>query len=76
MRMIAKLEKPLRRQVTIDREPWIVTLSVDGLKLARKRKRKGLELRWKDLVRGDAALAVALNTSMRAAGPLRRSARS
>ena len=63
--MTTKLDGSLRREIAIDGEPWVVTLSSDGLKLARKRKRKGLELRWNELVRGDAALAAALNASLR-----------
>lgn len=34
-------------------------------KLTPKGRRKGHELRWKDLVSGEAALAVALNASLR-----------
>ena len=36
-----------------------------GLKLTRKGHRKGVELEWSALVSGDAALAVALNASLR-----------
>jgi hypothetical protein len=63
--MTTKLEKALRREVTISREPWVVTITPTGLKLTRKGRRKGLELEWKSLVSGDAALAVALNASLR-----------
>jgi hypothetical protein len=37
------------------------------LKLVAKGKRKGQELAWKDLVSGHAALAVALNASLKQA---------
>jgi hypothetical protein len=63
--MTTRLEKPLRREVRIDREPWVVTLTPAGIKLTRKGRRKGLELEWKALANGDAALAVALNASLR-----------
>ena len=62
--MTTKLDGSLRREIAIEGEPWIVTLSPEGLKLARKRKRKGVELLWKELVTGDAALAAALNASV------------
>ena len=39
-------------------------VSPEGLKITLKGKRKGQELRWSDLVSGEAALAVALNASV------------
>jgi len=62
--MATKLEKPLRREVDIDGQPYMVTLSPEGLRLVPKGKRKGLELGWKALVSGEAALASALNASL------------
>lgn len=62
--MATKLERPLRREVDIDGQPYMVTLSPEGLKLVPKGKRKGLELGWKALVSGEAALASALNASL------------
>jgi hypothetical protein len=62
--MPTKLEKELKREVEVNGEPYIVTISPDGLKLTRKGRRKGQELAWKDLVSGEAALAVALNASL------------
>ncbi len=65
---MTKLEKVLKREIEIDGEAFIVTLSPEGLKLTAKGKRKGQELAWKDLVSGQAALAVALNASLEKAG--------
>ena len=62
--MATKLEKPLRREVDIDGQPYMVTLAPEGLKIVPKGKRKGLELGWKALVSGEAALASALNASL------------
>jgi hypothetical protein len=62
--MATKLDKPLRREVDIDGAPYMVTLSPAGVKLVPKGKRKGLELAWKALVSGEAALATALNASL------------
>ena len=58
------LDKPLRRQLDIDGHPWTLTLDPDRLKLVEKGRRKGIELAWRDLVNGDAALAVALQASL------------
>lgn len=58
------LDKPLRREVQIGDESYTLTLDPEGLKLVRKGHRKGLDLRWVDLVSGDAALAAALQASL------------
>ena len=62
--MATKLEKPLKREVMIGEQPYMVTLSPEGVKLVPKGKRNGIEIAWKDLVSGDAALATALNASL------------
>lgn len=59
------LDKPLRREVIIDQTAYTLTIDPNGLKLVPKGKRKGLELAWQDLVSGDAALATALQASLR-----------
>jgi len=61
---MTKLEKALKREIDIDGKSYVVTLSSDCMKLTAKGKRKGIELAWKDLVSGEAALAVALNASL------------
>jgi hypothetical protein len=63
---MSPLTKPLKRELLIQGRPFIVTLSPEGIKLTLKGKRKGQELLWADLVSGEAALAVALNASLRA----------
>ena len=62
--MATKLEKPLRREIAIDGKAYMLTIAPEGLKLVEKGRRKGLELAWKDVVSGDAALAAALNASV------------
>ena len=62
---MTKLEGTLRREISIDGQPFTLAISPEGLKLTLKGRRKGHELLWKDLVSGDAALAVALNASVR-----------
>ena len=43
-----------------------MTLSPEGFVLALKGRRKGREIKWADLVSGEAALATALNASITA----------
>lgn len=62
--MTVLLDKPLKREVAIDDDQYTLTISPDGLKLVPKGRRKGIELQWRDLVSGQAALAVALNASL------------
>ncbi|TKS54861.1 hypothetical protein E4582_08880 [Luteimonas yindakuii] len=59
------LDKPLRRELAIGEDIYTLTISPDGMKLVPKGKRKGLELAWVDLVSGDAAIATALQASLR-----------
>lgn len=58
------LDKALKREVQIGDALYVLTIDPDGLKLVPKGKRKGLELRWTELVSGDAALATALQASL------------
>ena len=62
--MTTKLDKPLRREIEIDDRLYTLTVDQDGLRLVEKGHRKGQELRWRDLVSGDAALAAALTASL------------
>ena len=63
--MTTVLDKELKRQVTIDGAEYTVAVDPEGLRLTGKGKRKPeVELRWRDLLSGDAAMAVALNASL------------
>ena len=62
--MTTKLDKPIRREIVIEDKPYTLTIDPEGLKLVEKGKRKGLALSWKELVSGDAALAIALRASL------------
>jgi len=62
--MTTRLEKTIKRELTLKGQPYIVAISPEGLKLTLKGRRKGLELTWEALASGDAALAVALNASV------------
>lgn len=63
--MATKLEKPLKREIQIEGNPYMLTITPEGLKLVPKGKRNGQELAWRDLVSGDAALATALSASVK-----------
>jgi len=58
------LQKTLKRLVTINGRDYVIAISPQGLKLAPKGKRKGIELQWEALVSGEAALAAALQASV------------
>jgi hypothetical protein len=62
--MTTRLDKTLKRELTLEGRTFIVAVSPEGLKLTLKGKRNGQELRWDDLISGDAALAAALNASV------------
>jgi hypothetical protein len=64
--MTARLEGPLKRELTIDGTDYTLTISPQGMTLALKGRRKGLELEWSAHVSGDAAVATALNASLTA----------
>ena len=66
--MTTKLDKTLKREITVADQPYIVAIDPQGMKITVKGRRKGRELLWKDLVSGDAALSVALNASVGGAG--------
>ena len=60
---MTRLDKPIRRELQIGDDAYTLTIDPEGLKLVLKGHRKGTELRWRDLVSGDAALAAALQAS-------------
>ena len=61
---MTRLDKPLKRELKIKKQSFVLTIDPAGLKLTKKGRRKGIELAWNDLVSGDAAMAVALNASL------------
>jgi len=62
--MATKLEKTLKREIDVEGQPYMLSIDPAGMKLVPKGKRNGLELSWKALVSGEAALATALNASI------------
>ena len=65
--MTTPLSKEVKRSVEIDGTSYTVIIDPMGLRLVGKGKRKPqVELAWKDLVSGEAAMAVALRASVTA----------
>ena len=64
------LDKTLKRQISVDGVDYMVALGPEGIRLTQKGKRRPeVELRWRELVSGEAAMAVALNASLAARPP-------
>jgi hypothetical protein len=47
--MATKLQRTIRREITIDGEAYTVAISPDGLRLTKKRFRSGVEMSWKSV---------------------------
>jgi hypothetical protein len=71
--MVTKLESPLKRALSIDGRPYVLTITPTGFLLVEKGRRKGYEMDWMSFVSGDAALATALNASIAQAPAVRKS---
>ena len=61
---MTKLDKPLKRELKLKRDAYVLTIDPDGFRLTKKGRRRGVEIAWKDLVSGDAAMTAALNASL------------
>jgi hypothetical protein len=61
---MTKLDKALKREVKVKKDAYVLTIDPDGFRLTKKGRRKGVEIAWKDLVSGDAAMTAALNASI------------
>ena len=61
---MTRLDKALKREVKVRKDAYVLTIDPDGFKLTKKGRRKGVEISWKDLVSGDAAMTAALNASI------------
>lgn len=62
--MATRLDKSLKRELEIDGKLYMLTMTPEGMKITEKGRRNGIELAWKDVVSGDAALAKALHASV------------
>ncbi len=62
--MATKLDKVLKREIEIDGQAYIASLSPEGIKVTRKGFRKGNEISWRSIVSGDATLNEQLSNSV------------
>lgn len=67
--MATKLDKTLKREIVINGEPHIATISPEGIKVTKKGFRKGNEITWTAIASGDATLNQDLNVSVDATRP-------
>lgn len=70
---MTRLDKPLKRELKVGKDAFVLTVDPDGFKLTKKGRRKGIEIGWKSLLSGEAAMAVALRASLGARAPNPRS---
>jgi len=62
--MATKLDRALKREVDVDGVAYMVTMAPDGVKIVEKGRRKGTELTWPQLIRGDVTLTQDLKDSV------------
>lgn len=58
------LDKSIKRAITVGDKTYTLVIEPEGMKLTEKGHQRGVELRWKDLLSGDAGLAAALQASV------------
>jgi hypothetical protein len=62
--MVTPLDRPLRRAVTINGQPYVATMSQEGILLVRKGYRKGQRVSWDHLLSGAVTLSAQLAGSI------------
>jgi hypothetical protein len=62
--MAVKLEKTIKRELTLDDRTYTIAIAPEGVKVTEKGKRKGREISWRAIVSGDAQLAEDLKISL------------
>ncbi|MGI9079193.1 MAG: hypothetical protein ACR2G6_17965 [Gemmatimonadaceae bacterium] len=50
--MATKLDKTIKREIEIDGQAYMITISPAGVKLTQKGFRKGQEVSWKEILGG------------------------
>lgn len=71
MEPVVELEKPIRRQLTLEGEPYTIVVSREGVRITPKGRRKGREMSWQTLLSGDADLTPQLRISLDATEGMR-----
>lgn len=62
--MTPRLDHIIKRELKLGRELYTVIMSPEGVKIARKGRRKGHEITWQTLLSGDAELTQQLKMSV------------
>ena len=62
--MTTKLSAAFKRELDLDGDKYTLTVTPEGFRLVLKGRRKGIELSWRSIVGGDAALSTALNAML------------
>ena len=62
--MAAKLDKAIKRELDLDGELFMVTISPEGVRIVPKGHRKGHEISWRTILSGDAELTQQLKISL------------
>jgi hypothetical protein len=66
--MATKLEKTLKREITIDGKAYMVAISPEGVKVTQKGFRRGPELTWRSIISGEAEMGQQLKSSVGGTG--------
>jgi hypothetical protein len=62
--MAVKLEKTIKRELSLDDRTYTIAIAPEGVKVTEKGKRKGREISWRAIISGDAQLAEDLKISL------------
>ena len=62
--MTTLLDKPIKRELSLNGALYTVTITTEGVKIVPKGKRLGHEISWETLLSGDAELRRDLNISV------------
>ncbi|MGE5925829.1 MAG: hypothetical protein ACM357_00630 [Gemmatimonadota bacterium] len=62
--MPTRLDKTIKRELQLDEKLYTVTITPEGVKITPKGGRRGHEITWEELLRGDADLRRDLNISI------------
>ena len=66
--MATKLEKTLKREITIDGKAYMVAISPEGVKVTQKGFRRGPEMTWRAIISGEAEMTQQLKSSAGSGG--------
>jgi hypothetical protein len=66
--MATKLEKTLKREITIDGKAYMVAISPEGVKVTQKGFRRGPEMTWRAIISGEAETTQQLKSSVGSGG--------